>query len=87
MKRDHKLVHKVLQFVEDNGQEHFKGRILIEGYERDDIIYHLKLLVDGGFIRLGSETLNNSGILLLSWKGCDYLDQIRSRMTAAKPTG
>lgn len=79
MKRDPKLVRQVLQFVETNGQDHFKGKILIDGYERDAVIYHLKLLVDGGFVKLGSETLNNSGPLLLTWKGCDYLDQMRAR--------
>jgi Hypothetical protein (DUF2513) len=82
MKRDMVLVQKVLEFVEEFGSRNFKGAIKIQGYERDAIIYHLQLLVSGDFVLLGSETLTNMGPLLLTWKGCDYLDQIRAR---AKP--
>jgi hypothetical protein len=82
MKRDMVLVRKVLEFVEEFGSRIFKGAIKIEGYDRDAIIYHLQLLVTGDFVQLGSETLTNMGILVLTWKGCDYLDQLRMQSTA-----
>ncbi|TWU02775.1 DUF2513 domain-containing protein [Stieleria varia] len=79
MRRDHKLVRKVLEFVEERGSRVFKGAISIEGYERDQIVHHIYLLVSGGFIELGQETLANRGPLVLTWKGCDFLDQLRAR--------
>ncbi|MDA8745689.1 DUF2513 domain-containing protein [Rubripirellula amarantea] len=77
MRRDMKLVRLVLEFVEQHGSGRFKGKVPIEGYERDAIIYHLQLLADSGYVNLGQETLLNMGPLLLTWKGCDYLDELR----------
>ncbi len=77
MKRDMNLVKKILEFVEHRGSGRFKGSIPIEGYERDAIIYHLQLLAHAGFVQLGQDTLTNMGPLLLTWKGCDYLDELR----------
>ncbi len=79
MRRDPELVRKVLLFVEEKGSRLFKGSIAIEGYERDAIVHHIYLLADGGFIELGRETLADKGPLVLTWKGCDYLDELRSR--------
>ncbi len=79
MKRNKALVLKVLEFVEEHGSKRFKGRIPVEGYERDAVIYHLQLLADAGYIQLGEETLTNIGALLLTWKGCDYLDELREK--------
>ncbi|NND99884.1 MAG: DUF2513 domain-containing protein [Pirellulaceae bacterium] len=77
MRRDFNLVRKVLVFVEEHGSKRFKGPIPIDGYERDAVVYHIQILADGGFIQLGQETLTNAGPLMLTWKGCDYLDQLR----------
>ncbi len=79
MRRDPELVRKVLLFVEEKGSRLFKGSIAIEGYERDAIVHHIYLLADGGFIELGRETLADKGPLVLTWKGCDYLDELRSQ--------
>ncbi|MCO8121140.1 DUF2513 domain-containing protein [Stieleria sp. TO1_6] len=79
MKRDMILVRKVLDFVEANGARLFKGSIRIEGYEREVINLHLYLLADAGFIELGQDTLADKGPLVLTWKGCDYLDDLRSQ--------
>ena len=79
MKRDLVLARKVLEFVETRGSRLFKGSVAVEGYERDEVIHHLYLLVSGGFIELGQETLANRGPLVLTWKGCDYLDQLRAK--------
>jgi hypothetical protein len=79
MRRDPVLVRKVLLFVEEHGSRLFKGSIQIEGYDRDAIVHHVYLLADGGFIELGRETLADKGALVLTWKGCDYLDELRAR--------
>lgn len=80
MKRDMKLVHKLLLFVEERGSRLFQGPIPIEGYERNAVMHHLYLLVDAGFVELGGDTIANKGPLVLTWKGCDYLDQCRSQI-------
>jgi hypothetical protein len=79
MKRDFNLVHKLLLFVEERGSRLFKGTIPIEGYERDAVIHHLYLIVDAGFVELGEETIANRGPLVLTWKGYDYLDELRAQ--------
>ena len=79
MKRDPILVRNLLLFVEERGSRLFQGAITIEGYERDAVMYHLFLLVDAGFIELGQDTLATKGPLALTWKGCDYLDELRSQ--------
>ena len=79
MKRDWVLVRKLLDFVEAKGSRLFKGAIQIEGYERPNVVEHLFLLKDAGFIELGQDTLADKGPLVLTWKGCDYLDELRRR--------
>ena len=79
MKRDPALVTKLLTFIEEQGSRTFKGAPKIDGYLREAIVDHIYLLNSAGFIELGSETLANRGILVLTWKGCDYLDELRSR--------
>lgn len=79
MKRDMVLVRKLLDYVEANGSRLFKGTIQIEGYERNAITLHVFLLADAGFIELGQETLTDKGPLVLTWKGCDYLDELRAK--------
>ena len=79
MRRNPDLVLKLLLFVEAKGSRLFKGSIPIEGYERDEVVHHLYLLADAGFIELGKETLVDKGPLVLTWKGCDYLDELRAR--------
>ncbi len=78
MKRDFNLIHKLLLFIETKGSRRFKGAIGIEGYERDAVVEHLYLMADGGLIELGSQTLADKGPLVLTWKGCDYLDELRA---------
>ena len=82
MRRDMKLARKLLEFVEVKGSRLFQGNIVIDGYERDEVIHHLYLLVDGGFVELGRDTLVDKGPLVLTWKGCDFLDEIRRRNQA-----
>ncbi|QEF98671.1 hypothetical protein Mal15_27260 [Stieleria maiorica] len=79
MKRDMVLVRKLLDFVEAKGARLFKGSIQIEGYEREQITLHLFLLADAGFIELGQDTLADKGPLVLTWKGCDYLDELKAK--------
>ncbi|MEL7267790.1 MAG: DUF2513 domain-containing protein, partial [Planctomycetota bacterium] len=70
MKRNFTLARKVLEFVEERGSRRYKGPVPIEGYERDEVIYHLELLADAGYVNLGPETLTHKGVLVLTWKGC-----------------
>lgn len=77
MKRDFVLVRRILEFVEERGSRLFKGNIPIEGYERDQVVHHIYLCADAGFIELGRETLADKGILVLTWKGYDYLEHLR----------
>ncbi len=79
MKRDMQLVLKLLLFIEERGGRLFQGTIPIEGYDRNAVIHHLYLCVDAGFVELGADTLANKGPLVLTWKGCDYLDQYRAK--------
>lgn len=78
MKRDMVLVRKLLDFVEAKGARLFKGSIQIEGYEREQITLHIFLLADAGFVELGQDTLTDKGPLVLTWKGCDYLEALRA---------
>ena len=78
MRRDPILVRKLLLFVEEKGARLFKGSIGIEGYERDQVIHHLFLVASAGLVELGEQTLADKGPLVLTWKGCDYLDQLRA---------
>ena len=84
MQRDIDLAHKVLYFVEEHGKRIFKGSIIIEGYERDAVVEHLYLLADGGFVNLAQETLADKGTMVLTWKGCDYLDELRAKEAKQK---
>ena len=79
MKRDMVLVRKLLDFVEEKGARLFKGSIQIEGYEREQITLHIFLLADAGFIELGQDTLTDKGPLVLTWKGCDYLAELKEK--------
>ncbi len=79
MKRNKELVRKLLLEIEDKGSRIFKGAMPVEGFDRDEVVHHTYLLADGGFIELGSETIVNKGVLVLTWKGCDFLDQIRGK--------
>lgn len=79
MKRDSELVYKLMLFIEESGSRLFSGSIRIEGYERLEVIQHLYLIVDAGFVELGAETLALKGPLVLTWKGCDFLDSLRAK--------
>jgi len=79
MKRDMVLVRKVLEFIEEKGSRLFKGSIGIEGYERATVVHHIYLLADAGFVELAQETLTDKGPLVLTWKGCDYIDHLRAK--------
>lgn len=79
MKRDMVLVRRLLDYVQANGARLFKGAIHIEDYEREAITLHIYLLKDAGYIELGQDTLADKGPLVLTWKGCDYLDALKAK--------
>jgi len=85
MKRDLDLVRTLLLCLENTkvpaGHALHLGpnELLIDGYELEEVAYHIQLLKSAGFIReLGSKPsrygLNYGG---LSWEGHEFLDSVR----------
>jgi Hypothetical protein (DUF2513) len=85
MKRDMELVRAVLLKVE--GLNLPVGATLcaypsepelqIEGYDPDQVAYHLNLLIDEGFVQGARTTSIQFVIEGLTWKGHEFLDDTR----------
>ena len=82
MKRDMDLIRIILLKIE----ERHKGTVIknfqVEGYELSEVVYHCKLLYDGGFISAyksenGGDILQLVAVGGLTWEGNDFLDKIR----------
>ncbi len=82
MKRIDDLCFKILQFIEKNQTpyEHYlSDYIKIKGYTEDQIVYHLDLLEDSGFIKIEDmNTMNNNWrkVKRITNAGHDCLDDI-----------
>jgi hypothetical protein len=50
--------------------------ISIDGYSREEIAYHLNMLVEAGFVT-GQATMDAPLVSKLTWKGHELLDDIR----------
>jgi hypothetical protein len=50
--------------------------ITIEGHSREELAYHLNMLVEAGFIR-GEYTMDAPLISKLTWQGHEFLDNVR----------
>lgn len=84
MKRNMDLVRELLLKVEDlklpRGStvylppEH--EALQVEGFDPDEIAYHLDLLFDAGFVS-GNRTAMDFGISGLSWSGHDFVASVR----------
>lgn len=86
MKRDMDLIRGIVLKLE--GLEMSPGRIAmitdvdkqlpIEGFTADEIRYHLKLIVDEGWIdTAGAKSMSGIGFRALTWAGHDFADSVR----------
>ena len=82
MKRDMELVRKILFKIEE---EYIFTSILnlqIEGYSKEEVAYHCKLLYEAGMLDYYNATNTLNGLYAfyvkgLTWEGHDFLDKIR----------
>jgi hypothetical protein len=80
MIRDLDLIRAILMQIEA-GEEFYgcnMGLILgdIEGFSRDAIDYHVRLLADGGYL-LGTPLPGPILVQGLTWKGHDFVESLR----------
>lgn len=83
MKRDFDLIRKLLISMEESGANTLEIPS-VDGCSAEEIMYHLILLRDGGFVESESETSSTSNRvikihppIMLLWKGQEFLDEIR----------
>ena len=86
MKLEPKLIKKILEFGEDNLPDRSKTtsteNIVINGYSREQIIFHLNLLWKNGYVDcLDVSDLNQEDYLYnnLTMNGYQYLNLLRSK--------
>jgi len=82
MNRDWDVVRKILLAVE--AQQTATGRVeptSIQGYDEENVVYHMKIMDEAGLIETWSSMIHNSApymaALSMTWKGHEFLDQIR----------
>ena len=84
MKRDMDLIRKILFSIEGQGNGRSIDELKIEGYTEKEIVFHSKILYDGGYLLDFIERYADNDYLIyysvgcLSWSGCEFLDEIRS---------
>ena len=90
MQRDMKLLREILLEVEGwtDGRPHYIQQVVLDGYGPEELAYHARLLVEGGYL-LGSITpvFHKPPYVLiqrLSWEGHDFLDAIRDHSVFEK---
>ena len=75
------LIRLIMLKVEENCDSNNHKELEIDGYTRDEIIYHCKLLRDAGMINYFAEYANGGVYFFcaneLTWEGHDFLDEIR----------
>jgi len=83
MKRDKNLIAEIMQFIEKDQtscEYYLSDGIDIKGYSNDQIIYHLDLLNDEGFIEVEDISRMNiswRGVKRITHLGHDFLDGVR----------
>jgi len=79
MKRNFDLVREILLAAEAQDFEKSKP-IAPEGYTNDEIKYHIKIMEDGGLIKMRQHPNIDAPAPVfdgLTWKGHEFLDSIR----------
>ena len=83
MKRDPDLVRNILLALENNASSNdaiTAKKMMIDGWNEDEINYHLLLLVEAGYIRVKDSSSDNRTIVFvtrLTWEGHEFLDAAR----------
>ncbi len=81
MKRDMDLIRKILLQVEAHEQPHGPIQIKVEGYTREQISYHVGLLINAGYIEgyeSGGTRSSHYAPRSLTWEGHEFLDAARN---------
>lgn len=81
MERNMDLIRKILLDLEQRKEKDFVGYYNLEGYSRDEVEYHLELMMEkglltGNFVYADGSMLFSA--LKISWEGHDFLDSIKN---------
>lgn len=82
MKRDLELIKKLLEKIELVSNV-YDNELEIEGYESDEILFHIDLLIEAGYVKgnisqdAGNEIIG-AFIERLSWEGYEFLELTRN---------
>ena len=82
MKRDMDLVRKILLAIEDNPSGFAPKDIQVEGYQQEEVAYHVYISIEAGLIDgVTSTSFHSKGpeaiATRLTWAGHDFLDAAR----------
>jgi hypothetical protein len=85
MKRDMDLIRALLLIVESTPANEYPGDVEPEGYSEDEVLEHLEMLVDAGFLEgkpitssMGTERILHMHVVRLTWEGREFVDAVRS---------
>jgi|SRR5690554_5653061 len=88
MKRDMELVREILLFLEDESREYYDDKetgayklIPIDGYTREEVEYHLMIMLDGGLITgelpRADDEYTTHRFVRLDWNSHDFIQTFR----------
>lgn len=82
MKRDMDLIRLILLKIEEEYRSTAIINLEIEGYDKETVAYHCKILNDADWISYydadyADDEINDFVVGSLTWDGHDYLDKIR----------
>ena len=92
MKRDLELVMKILEFVEENSTLDQGVKVSLEGYDADQVDYHVLICEEAGFLVFSKRIMPGQGSVRvvpnpefvgrLTWNGHDELSELRRQWRA-----
>jgi len=77
MKRDMDLARQILIQVEDSPAPFFPVRLNIEGKSQEEIVYHVVLLEEAGWIEATDVGDDWRLPTRLTWQGCEFLESVK----------
>ena len=84
MKRNMKLILKILRWTEEHGNTHPLDPPDFQDIPTEQVRYHVQLCYEAGFLHLSNNDSNNPKyrrdrlcVLGLTWNGNEFLDQNR----------
>ena len=89
MKRDMDLIRLILLKIEEEHKSTAIYNLAIDGYDKETVAYHCKILHEVGFISdykpfYANNRLCEFRVGGLTWEGCDYLDKVRDNSVWSK---